>query len=458
MIFSICFSLGFTLSVLPLPSLGTRLLCFGKGDGNDDNNFLKPLPGNFTSKYPKGRRKSSGNTVEIAAPAVNRAMCAEVYGNQFMALLRKLPPSVTETMILKTVNSFFNTPNTIMYPREIKKNRMCDIPESYQTNGYYTIRVLGKGVQGTVHLLHNRLGNKLAFKGFDNLADFLVQINAALALTEFDSPYKVVGMMKGYGKKMPENSLQIHAENRMGPFCLILSYVEGRTMLDMIRKNEFPPAEDSEEIQKRYIGMIVNILRELQMLHFTFNRYAMYENIKVFGANSFTNGHGDLQIGNILVSKQGNLEIPHLIDAGYSFTFLLHDPNEILTQVFNNYLLDGTLPIKTRQQHVVHRNQLLNSAQNYDFCTLMGLIYMTFLAEEFKHTFPAKLCLDIFKWSRDHGNPVRNLEFVDWVKDNSELFKPIIFLLAGFARPFLTYADTWLKITAILGAELNPKY
>ncbi|KAI3380516.1 hypothetical protein SNEBB_011261, partial [Seison nebaliae] len=164
MLFSICFTLCFTLSVLPQPSLGTRLLCFGKGDGNDDNNFLKPLPGNFTSKYPKGRRKFNGITLAKKAPVVNRAVCAEISPNHFMALLRKLPPSVTETMILKTVDNFFNTPNTIMYPREIKKNRMCDTPVSYQIKGYYTTRVLGKGVQGTVHLLHNRLGNKLAFK------------------------------------------------------------------------------------------------------------------------------------------------------------------------------------------------------------------------------------------------------------------------------------------------------
>ncbi|KAI3384529.1 hypothetical protein SNEBB_003597 [Seison nebaliae] len=357
-----------------------------------------------------------------------------------------LPMKTSMETIKKNVMKYLNLPTLrkFFYPRNLEKHEVCDTPIEDIYYGYEYKKVLGAGGQGVVYLMNNGT-HDLALKRIPILDNFLIQINALAASTRNNGPLKLLGTMEG----LYENNYhkvkyaEHHALSLEGSFCYTMSYVAGKELIECNFK-ELGSGKDPASYQnlKRNYRLIILILRQLQILHFSFNEYAMQIESPIYGAYSFTMSHGDLHRSNIIVQKRYDNYALFLIDMGFSIYPNNYDHNEIFIQFYNKYLLEESF-LGDRKGLAVHRLQLINSPQSQDFCNVLSNILMVFMGVTKETRLNCRKLQEPFKST---SNIHLHQRLTLW-KTGFEAMEGIITILQNFLPPFKTYSDTWANPT-----------
>ncbi|KAI3378217.1 hypothetical protein SNEBB_008287, partial [Seison nebaliae] len=348
-----------------------------------------------------------------------------------------------------------NFPPKLFYPINLMVEDSCSDPQRYDFKGYQYEANLGRGIQGKVFRMSN--GDKtMALKQFTNLADFLAQINSLLALTMIDYPMKLLGMMRSPNPPVEYTDHNYRALSKVGQFCVMMPYIEGRSLAQVVAAKIFNQLRNiytKREYQLTTYRIIIKILRDVQLLHFSFNRYPHYQNSPIYGEYSYTLFHGDLLVNNILVQRSADNKIitPFLIDVGFHFGVIMNFKNEIIGQFYNKYLLKAGLPISDRNQFTVHRHQLLNMMQQLDFCMIAILIMDSFHQLDDFRELPANICRGIFDWSRQNDMPFRHQK----ITAAKGTYHEIIMKVLSFTVPLLNYQETWLNLYNFLYDEMT---
>ncbi|KAI3384528.1 hypothetical protein SNEBB_003596 [Seison nebaliae] len=228
----------------------------------------------------------------------------------------QLPMKTSMERIKKNVMKYLNPAKLrkSFYPRNLEKHEVCDTPIEAVYYGYKYTKELGSGAQGAVYLMNNGT-HDLALKRIPILDNFLIQINALAASTRNNRALKLLGIMEGLSEK--NNKIIKHKQHNVitadGRFCYAMSYVPGKQLINFNFK-ELGSGKDPGSYRKLKINykLIILILRQLQILHFSFNEYPVQTQSPIYGAYSFTMSHGDLHRSNIIVQKRkkGNYANP----------------------------------------------------------------------------------------------------------------------------------------------------
>ncbi|KAI3383775.1 hypothetical protein SNEBB_005576 [Seison nebaliae] len=350
-----------------------------------------------------------------------------------------LPAGKTMSNVRKSIRTYLNTPRRIFNPNNLKVSPICSNRESKTADfeGYKFSKIIGEGAQGQVVLL-KKADQFIALKHFQRVIEFLAQINPLIALADNDYPMKLLDMMTGTEINKEYYEPNYNATSRMGDYCITMPFLNGVTLGVALAGNFF--GDLGNYASKLFaFKFFISILRDLQLLHFSFNNYATFENSPIYGEYSHTLYHGDLMISNIMVL---NKKRPILIDVGYHMSHIREMKNELIIQFYNKYLLENILSIEERKEHSVHRNQLLNLMQQLDFCMFIIVILDSFHINEYGDEHPMGICLDLLDWTESNQKPYRYQGILNLQSE----FKEILLFLLPFNMPLLSYQQTWLKL------------
>ncbi|KAI3383776.1 hypothetical protein SNEBB_005577 [Seison nebaliae] len=410
-------------------------------DNDNPNIFGRHLPSKLTTAYKKTKIKKSVDKLASASfTDRENAVLAKIE--------EKLPTEESIDKIKNDVLNFKDTRQSIFIPNNLIRSPICSDPQSTTAsyNGYRFQKFLGVGAQGQVVLL--RKGNdQIALKKVNKLTDFLAQINSLIALTMNDYKMKLYNIMTSTETLENYYERTYNATSERGGFCYTMTYIRGVMMEFALSQQMF---NNLEQYGSKFFAykFLILILRDLQLLHFSFNRYPIYHNAPIYGKYSHTLFHGDLMTSNIMVvnTQEAQPLRPLLIDVGFHMSFVNKMKNELIIQFYNKYLLADSLPRRNRKRLVVHRNQIINMMQQLDFCMFLIVILDSFHIDEIKDESPMGICINVINWTQQNGSAYYHQN----VSNMKSEFKDIIMLLLSFNRPFLSYQETWLKMYQFL--------
>ncbi|KAI3384440.1 hypothetical protein SNEBB_009021 [Seison nebaliae] len=284
----------------------------------------------------------------------------------------------------------------------------------------------------------------VALKHYSKLTDFLAQLNSLVVLDKYDYPMKFMDAIRGTPPLVDYNDIYYNATSKKGDFCLIMPRLKGTRLDTAMKKRIFGDSRIYES--KFYIyKILILILRDVQLLHFSFNQYPIYENAPIYGRLSYTLYHGDLLRTNIMVVDSNDRTLPKrpvLFDVGFHLSFIITLKNDLIIQFYNKYLLQKYLPLAHREELSVDRRQIMNLMQQIDFCMFLALLLDFFYNVDDVVEYPMEICLKVMKFTDQDRRPYRrqNISNVDGP------LKDIVMILLTFNMPFLTYEQTWLKL------------
>ncbi|KAI3383428.1 hypothetical protein SNEBB_009062 [Seison nebaliae] len=363
-----------------------------------------------------------------------------------------LPDSVEMGNVKAGISRHLRPSNrpTIYYPPNLQEEKACEDPMITGYKKYIPHGQLGKGAQGQVVRMISTDGDQdyIAFKQMTSLDGFVMQLNALNASAKHGGHIKLIGIMRGTHPIEDFLDTIMDVNTKQGKFCYAMSLASGSTLEVPKNVDCFKDKANLEELRINY-QIIILLLRQLQILHFSFNEYPSETHNQIYGAYSFTMSHGDLHKDNIIVQKQPDGSFtPVLIDMGFPLHTAFLDHNELFLQFYNKYLLDESLPKNDREGLVVNRHQIINSQQRYDFCMFIKLLITTFMGvtglKGRKFT-----CASIFKWTKQHGDIIRYQPLSEWRADFVHL-DGLVMLFQIFYASLLNYSDTWIKLVDYL--------
>ncbi|KAI3388525.1 hypothetical protein SNEBB_007091 [Seison nebaliae] len=187
---------------------------------------------------------------------------------------------------------------------------------------------LEEGGQGQVYKM-DIPGDIKVLKFFDKASSLKIEANALIGL-QLHGPqignYVLKDIMSAYEKSgylyttrnrefLTDLKDFVYIEKR-GEYCAIFPFIQGKELSD-----QFEALEALNHNLKRILRFIVQLLRQIQAIHFTLNRYALTEpgQQDFLGVNTYANAHVDIHDSNILVDYDtpDNID-PVLIDYGLS--------------------------------------------------------------------------------------------------------------------------------------------
>ncbi|KAI3384586.1 hypothetical protein SNEBB_000071 [Seison nebaliae] len=352
-----------------------------------------------------------------------------------------------------SVNKYLNKkePSIIFRPNNIPKTIICDPLiniDDFVYHNFSSKSTLGTGVQGVVYKMKNDERQCLAYKIFTQLSDFLMQVNAMTALRPHFPQYRIYSIEQNDhiekfdwfyndGPKM----LDLKA-----PFCMAMTYLRGgRPNWSM--QNSY----SNMKKLKRNFRFLLLILKQLQVLHFSFNHYPVVEDSDIFGAFSFTMFHGDLHGGNILMTRDETSEhlYPQMIDIGYKFGFMIGRTIHLFDVFYNHHLFNEKLPIEQRKKNIVLRNQLLNELQSLDFCMLGMFILAFFMGNLGIQTAPMIPCV-LMQHSLNLLTINREMHRSFYTLFHNSPYWPLMAIFFHSRRIETSYADVWSRLFNML--------
>ncbi|KAI3384581.1 hypothetical protein SNEBB_000066 [Seison nebaliae] len=256
-------------------------------------------------------------------------------------------------------------------------------------NNYRIKKSLGFGKQGVAYLVENVIDKKIYVNKLSKQADVaLIESNALYAFEHhpigLNHDYKRINLIKGTDVKT-KPMFAFDALRRIGfigekrSHCLLTSFVDGnrlRTSPEITVQTRHNP------FYKNILMFLIFMLRQLQAVHFTLNRDAIFiENSVLLGPQSYANAHADLHFNNILMKRHVKdngfeIKLPILIDYGYGASLFYGAPDDVAVEFYNKRQRDE---VDIREENRIHRNRILNFWQNIDFCESVVIIARLFL-------------------------------------------------------------------------------
>ncbi|KAI3382498.1 hypothetical protein SNEBB_010740 [Seison nebaliae] len=341
-------------------------------------------------------------------------------------------------------------------------------PALYRENGRYSgkriiggrLTELSDGTQGTVYLIDLPAGQKI-LKFFNLASSLLIEANSMVGL-QVHKPqignYEFKGMMKGLFPVTETLSLvnidQFVYEEKKGDFCATYSFVPGRELImhdELIHASKFDI--------KVILRLLVQLLRQIQGVHFTLNRYPLTENgnRNFLGEQSYANAHTDIHDSNILIDYDSPEQFDAvLIDYGLVIDSLFQDPEDIQIHIYNNILRTESGVV---DENKISLHRIFNFGQNMDFCTIAILIFQYYY-ELRRDTVFYGICfnyrIDMIELFQKRG---REVHFMTYLKDfylyyrrNTNLIPIMETLFHSVFRP-MDYSG-WVKIVELFDAPL----
>ncbi|KAI3385254.1 hypothetical protein SNEBB_001747 [Seison nebaliae] len=375
-----------------------------------------------------------------------------------MSRIDKLDPNIVLQKTREVIND--ETIPIVINPGNLVVETRCNKADMSNLNGkfddYVFKKVLGQGVQGIV--IQIRKGYEhLALKYFSKTTDYIMQLNSMLAYGEYFTHFQVKGVAQGelklrrtYEKfSTPETTTYIDLN---GHYCMTMNIVEGRQLVNQPVSLNLIPSWKKEHIKKA-LRFIILSLRQLQILHFTFNRYGIFFNYNILRNYTFTLFHGDIHGGNILMVAHPvyGRNYPQFIDIGFALNFLLHKETDVYTLLYNRFLLRTSLIRSERAKniYVVHKNQLLNSLQVMDLC-MFWIVMINNLLKRFtaKET-NMRACFIIQEYVAVHAQRKTFLNNL-YILFNRNILWPVFREMALFSSNIQSYEGTWGKLYQLL--------
>ncbi|KAI3382192.1 hypothetical protein SNEBB_002815 [Seison nebaliae] len=315
---------------------------------------------------------------------------------------------------------------------------------------------LKEGGDSQVYVVE-RFHQNFVLKVYTRASKFILQLNALLAYGTFFNTLRLLEITESTTKshfKFYERERFIDGQ---GSYCLLMDDIRGRN-LSVIRKNSrssFFLHPNDKDVFKKSIRFIILVLKQLQVLHFTFNHFAIMEE-KLLQPLTYTTYHGQVSESNIIVtplSDYGN-EFPHLIDFGHKIVQMMNTPYDVFLLIYNRHLLKDRLPTSKRVlgRWTVHKNQLMSSPQIVDLCTFWIMIIREVVGPLEKSKSEMGICYYMI-------HLIRNPMYYDRVKRalydkmSKTIHWPILGQLAQILRNVQTYESLWLRIHKLFSMD-----
>ncbi|KAI3381872.1 hypothetical protein SNEBB_007211, partial [Seison nebaliae] len=169
---------------------------------------------------------------------------------------------------------------------------------------------LGQGLQGFVSEFVNTENRSfsMVMKTYVFYGDLVMQLNAQYALNRLIPSFKLFGLLNSFDASELELMETGYMYDHRGAFCMMTDYVDGQEIGKNGMEGNLRNLNNNNKIR-----FIILLLRQLQVLHFSYNHYAILPRTPSFTDYTFTLYHGDLHSGNLIITPNGD---PKLIDIG----------------------------------------------------------------------------------------------------------------------------------------------
>ncbi|KAI3387286.1 hypothetical protein SNEBB_009432, partial [Seison nebaliae] len=234
-------------------------------------------------------------------------------------------------------------------------------------HNYHKSDLLGEGAQGIVYKIVNPEGRppKAVMKTYHYNGDFIMQLNAQYALNRLIPSFQLLGVLRGVDESKTAMLDQSYMYEVLGTYCLMTEFISGIQTSDISLSKDILNWRDKNKIR-----FIILLLRQLQVLHFSYNHYEIFPQTPSFTDYTFTLYHGDLHTDNLIVTRNGH---PRLIDIGAPIWKVLRDYGMVMLMQYN-YHLSEDIGIEDKKRYMVHRKLLMNHLQANDFCKVLIII------------------------------------------------------------------------------------
>ncbi|KAI3389575.1 hypothetical protein SNEBB_009864 [Seison nebaliae] len=292
--------------------------------------------------------------------------------------LRDHIPNATVDVITKHVEDNKMIHVFMKKPKSLKVNSQCS-SNLFNRDAYGhidKIRDLGFGAQGNVILAKH--GNYyLAIKSLTLLSHAAIQSDVLLAFNknsvgegfpkvEYHFFHNREPTPYAQGLKLKNTGLLFVDD--LTPYCLGMSYIKGDLLTEHV-------VNYNDKINWR---ITVLLLRQLQILHFTFNEYEYLSNNLLLKRRSFTLFHGDLHHGNVIMTNQTTPYLyPQIIDGGLAPSMCIHYRRDVMIHFYNQYVQQEA-NIAENRHLVVPANMMFTLFQHRDMSSIFHLIYMLY--------------------------------------------------------------------------------
>ncbi|KAI3384013.1 hypothetical protein SNEBB_011061, partial [Seison nebaliae] len=261
-------------------------------------------------------------------------------------------------------------------------------------------------------------GDIKVLKFFDKASSLIIEANALIGL-QLHGPqignYVLKDIMSGnYTRRRRDyltNLKDFVYFEKQGDYCAIFPFIQGKELYD-----QFEAREALNHNLKRILRFIVQLLRQIQAIHFTLNRYALTEpgQQDFLGVNTYANAHVDIHDSNILVDYDtpDNIDAV-LIDYGLRIGQLLQTKEDAKIHIYNN-ILRSESGVVAENKISIHR--ILNFGQNIDFCTIAVLAIRHYYGLGRRRN-PLPICAD-YRWEmmKKFKKAGRELHFMTYLQ------------------------------------------
>ncbi|KAI3383735.1 hypothetical protein SNEBB_003015 [Seison nebaliae] len=353
-----------------------------------------------------------------------------------------------------------------------------DFVDQHKIFGRYRIAdKIKTSFEGSVYKLNpNTPGDprQYALKIMHNQLNFINEWNGLRALegekTFLFDEVKLYGAFREFDfvnnafSAPPSTVFELEFKSQPQFFCLLSRHMWGFTL----EKRYEELRHTSLHLQKmNQWGIVIGILRQLQLLHFSFNDHALFSNVEIFGRKRFTNFHCNIHERNIILNgRYSGVYYPHLIDPGLSVDFNGLYFKDMVGFFYNNKLLAGRLPMP---ENTVMEEMVFTHCQQMDICQTLYFLFKHETEYTEFHYGGAKIRDSQFPLKSDLGpyKICRQLkEFSDKLQDGPTVIKHLKafanlnvmadvgimgFLLSTVFLNSTTYKSFWLQIVQYFG-------
>ncbi|KAI3379584.1 hypothetical protein SNEBB_001651 [Seison nebaliae] len=238
-----------------------------------------------------------------------------------------------------------------------------------------------------------------------------------------------------------------------GTHCLSLSHQPGDTLRDMDKNNLFY----SDNYLRESVRLIILILKQLQLVHFSLNHFPLEYNRNILQQNQFALGHGQLSTDNIIMVKlRQDKYYPLLINYGFNVRSILPRQQDVFVHFYNNALnKDITRPL------IMHKKRRFLPYQNYDFCGVLIIILQLETYEAQTHKIFGKKQSDLefgkaMRYCLGFKTEIEKLEYVHehlpFVTQRRSFLMKLGALSRLLIQGILDYASysTWFQIQKLM--------
>ncbi|KAI3381873.1 hypothetical protein SNEBB_005453, partial [Seison nebaliae] len=199
-----------------------------------------------------------------------------------------------------------NNIHTTYVAQNLEIHHICT-GKRIMTDMYYKnfqkTKYLGQGVQGFVSQFINTQNRSfsMVMKTYVYYGDLVMQLNAQYALNRLIPSFKLFGLLNSFDTSELELMDTGYMYDHRGAFCMMTDYVGGQEIGTYDMQSNLINLNNKNKIR-----LIILLLRQLQVLHFSYNHYAILPRTPSFTDYTFTLYHGDLHSGNLIITPNGD--------------------------------------------------------------------------------------------------------------------------------------------------------